>query len=56
MDNSEKIIELQEKYINLLGEELEELVILAHNRGWKSTRIEEGKIMREEIKKLKDNE
>jgi len=52
----EKAIELakiQEEYINLLGEELNELATLAHTHGWKSSRIEKGKKLRQKIKEIK---
>lgn len=42
----------QEQYINLLGEELNEVVPLAASCGWKSTRHEAGKALREKIAAL----
>jgi hypothetical protein len=47
-----KIIEKQNEYIDLLGAELTELSQMAHVRGWKSTRVEDGNILRGEIKEL----
>jgi hypothetical protein len=54
MKNLEKIIEIQDEYIHLLGEELNELVVLAHIHGWESKRYEDGKKLREEILRLKN--
>ena len=47
------LIYLLEKYNALLIEELEETVVIAHNHHWKSTRVEQGKEIRDRIKKLK---
>jgi len=49
----EKLIRALEDYIKLMGEEISALVGLAHVHGWKSTRAEKGKKMREKIMKLK---
>jgi len=48
---SELIKTLQE-YIVLLGKELDEVVPMASVHGWKSSRFEEGKKMREKIDNL----
>ena len=40
-----KMIEAQKKYIELLSEELDELAVLAHSRGWRSKRAEQGEQM-----------
>lgn len=45
----EAIIEKQKEYIALLGKELDETASIAHIHGWRSSRVEEGKILREEI-------
>jgi hypothetical protein len=50
LEGKERELEVHKEYIKLLGEELDELVPLAGNRGWKSTRYEAGKILREKIK------
>lgn len=50
---NELIIAL-EKYIVLLGEEIDELVGMAYVHGWRSTRFEEGKRQRKEISDLKE--
>jgi hypothetical protein len=42
-----------EEYIKLLGEELNDLVGLASAHGWRSSRFEAGKELREKIAKLK---
>jgi hypothetical protein len=49
----EELIEVYEKYINLLNEELNELVSVAYIHGWKSKRVEEGQRLRDEIDKVK---
>lgn len=56
MNNLEKIIDLQDQYIKLLGEEIESLIGLAYSHGWVSTRYEQGKILREKIQELKDEQ
>lgn len=52
----EKIIEKQEEYIELLGEELDDVVQLASLHGWKSSRYEEGKKLRGELASLKEQD
>lgn len=49
---TEQLIEAYEAYIILLGDELTELAVMAVNRGWQSTRYEEGKAHRTKIEKL----
>jgi hypothetical protein len=39
-------------YIDLLSNELEETAIMAHERGWRSKRVEEGERLRAEIEKV----
>ena len=48
-----KLVEVQEEYINLLGEELDEVVVMMAVHGWQSSRVEKGKKLRAEIAKLK---
>jgi hypothetical protein len=48
-----KIAFVQESYIELLASELDEVVLYAHQHGWKSTKYEAGKKAREQIKLLK---
>lgn len=55
MENTEilkEIIETQKEYIKLMSDELNELAVLASNRGWKSSRYEAGKLLREKISEL----
>lgn len=54
MDNKEELIQVYKEYIQLLGDELNELAILASNRGWKSNRFEAGKKLRDKIKELEN--
>ena len=42
-------IEDWKAYVKLLAEELDEIVGVAHSRGWRSTRYEEGKQLREKL-------
>ena len=46
--------ELQEQYINLLTEELNTVVGMAAVHGWRSTNVEAGKKLREQIAKAKE--
>lgn len=39
-------------YIDLLTAELNETAIMASLHGWKSSRVEEGKVIREKLEKL----
>jgi hypothetical protein len=48
-----ELIILYEEYIKLLGEELSELVGLARVHGWKSTRFEQGELLRSKIGRVK---
>lgn len=54
MENSLKsLIEAYDNYLKLLGEELDELAMMAIMHGWGSKRVEQGKILREKIEKIK---
>ncbi len=53
VNNKMKLIAALDEYVNLLGEELNEVVPLAHVHGWKTQRFEKGKEMREKIDKLR---
>jgi len=46
------LIQHYNKYVRLLGEELNEVVPFAYNHGWRSTRYEERKMFREIIEKI----
>jgi hypothetical protein len=48
-----ELIITYEKYIQILGRELDELAMMASVHGWKSSRAEIGEAMREMIKMLK---
>jgi hypothetical protein len=50
----ENLIKAYEDYILLLGEELNEVVSIAYMKGWKSKRVEQGKILREKIENEKN--
>jgi len=47
-----EIIETQKEYIKILSDELNELTPLAYNHGWRTTRYEMGKAIREKISQL----
>ncbi len=49
MENLDKIINSQDEYIKLLSDELNDLAVFAHTHGWKSSRYEKGKVLREKI-------
>lgn len=55
MENTEilkEIIEAQKEYIKILSDELNELTPLAYVHGWRTTRYEMGKAVREKISQL----
>lgn len=52
-DAFRRVIDAMDDYVQVLGKECGELTVMASNRGWKSTRIEEGEQMREEITQLR---
>ncbi len=47
-----QLLKEYKNYIKLLGEELDETVPIAHAHGWRSTRYDRGKQIRENIEKL----
>ena len=49
----EELIKALEEYISFLGEELDELAVLASIHGWKSKRHVEGVRRRQHINELK---
>ena len=51
---TEKLIWAFKEYIYMLGEEMNELASFAYTHGWRSTRYEQGKKMREKILKLEE--
>ena len=50
-----KLLELYKEYVTLLNDELGETMTWASTHGWKSSRVEQGKILREQIKELEKN-
>ena len=48
-----QISEKQIEYNNLLKDELDEVVVIAHAHGWRSSRVEQGQQMRKELDALK---
>lgn len=42
-----------DEYMKLLGEELNETSIIAHNHGWRSKRVEQGELLRKKIAELR---
>jgi hypothetical protein len=49
-EKAKKLIGALNEYIVLLGEELDEVMGFVNAHQWKSTRFEQGKILREKIK------
>ena len=49
-----KLAMIQEKYIDLLQEEFDEVVGVAYASGWRSTRAEEGERLRQAIEAIKE--
>lgn len=47
-------IEVQEKYIKLLSDELDETVPIAFNHGWQSNRYAKGASLRADIERIKN--
>ncbi len=47
-----KLVNVQIEYIKLLGDELNEVVWYANSHGWKSTRYDKGKELRESIESV----
>ena len=45
-------IEVLEQYNSLLGEELRETITIASIHGWKSSRYEQGKLLRDKMEAL----
>lgn len=50
---SEDLIKAYDEYITLLDEELKEIIPLAYNHGWRSSRYEKGEEARKKIELLK---
>ena len=48
-----ELVEAQEEYMRLLNGELEEVVPIAYNHGWRTSRFEQGHQAREKIAELK---
>jgi hypothetical protein len=54
MTDVEKLIDKYEEYLAALLEELNETTGIAYIHGWRSSRVEEGNRLREELGVLKD--
>jgi hypothetical protein len=50
-----QLVQAQDTYIDLLGQELNSLSIFAHTHGWRSNLVREGEIQREKIQKIRDS-
>lgn len=55
-DKRGKLIGLLDEYHGLLGEELNEVCVLATIHGWQSSHIEEGKELRKKIDELREKD
>jgi hypothetical protein len=51
-DEARELAGAYKEYAQLLGDEIDDMVILAHVHGWRSSRVEQGKVLREKIKQL----
>lgn len=47
-----ELVKAYKDYAQLLGDEINEMAVFASVHGWKSSRIEQGKVLREKIKQL----
>lgn len=52
LQDQKDLIKLYKEYIELLEQELNELAPLPYLNGWRSTKIEEGKKLRDNIRRL----
>lgn len=53
MNTKDKYIQKLEEYQKLLGDELDEVVVMMSIHGWKSSRVEQGIKLRAELSSLK---
>lgn len=53
-DGALALLALTEEFLAILGDELHETAMIATLHGWKSRRYEQGNILREKIKQLKE--
>jgi len=53
-DEARELLKLTEEYLALMGDELNETVTWASTHGWRSSRYEQGKALREKIQRLKE--
>lgn len=51
----EEVTATYDEYIKLLIDEINELIGMAHVHGWRSSRVEKGKELREKIAQLKES-
>lgn len=51
-DEAREIAAVFKEYAQLLGDEINEMAVFASVHGWKSSRIEQGKVLREKIKQI----
>ena len=49
----DELIKTYDEYIKLLGDEIDGLAGLAYVHGWRSSRYEQGKALRDKIESLK---
>jgi hypothetical protein len=50
-----EILEVQQKYIELLSEELASISVMIDNHGWRSSRVAQGKYLRKQLFQLTGN-
>jgi NTP pyrophosphatase (non-canonical NTP hydrolase) len=53
-DEARELAEAYKEYAQLLGDEINSMAAVAHFHGWKSSRVEQGKVLREKIKQMEE--
>ena len=53
-DEARELAEAYKEYAQLLGDEINSMATVAHFHGWKSSRVEQGKVLREKIKQMEE--
>ena len=53
-DEARELAGAYKEYAQLLGDEVNSMATVAHFHGWKSSRVEQGKVLREKIKQMEE--
>ena len=54
-DEARELAETYKEYAQLLGDKINSMATVAHFHGWESTRVEQGKFLREKIKQMEES-